>query len=196
MAKRIKLFEETYPQAGKDSDVLHLNVGGSTNVAVLRRTLTHFENSMLAARFSGHWDDTLERDTNGVFLIEQDPKVFLSLLNYLRQCDQKMRNEMKIQPPPATSEFCNMFEYYGLVYPQECFRVSGTYKGIFMTRERTINDSITICTSGEKTTMVREVPKTLSTRKCVESARKLCRKESSSWKRRTHKLVKVAMYCT
>ena len=34
------------------SDVLHLNVGG-TAIAVLRRTLTSVENSMLASKFSG-----------------------------------------------------------------------------------------------------------------------------------------------
>jgi hypothetical protein len=66
--KRQKLFDERFPQAGKDSDVLHLNVGGSTNIAVLRRTLTHFENSMLASRFSGRWDDSIEKDKDGNFL--------------------------------------------------------------------------------------------------------------------------------
>jgi len=38
--KRVRLFEESNPKAGKESDVLHLNVGGVTNIAVLRRTLT------------------------------------------------------------------------------------------------------------------------------------------------------------
>jgi len=36
--KRVKLFDEENPQAGKNSDVLHLNVGGTTNVAAFRRT--------------------------------------------------------------------------------------------------------------------------------------------------------------
>ena len=60
LARRQKLFDEQHPQAGNGSDVIHLNVGGSTNIAVLRRTLTHFENSMLASRFSGRWDDSMD----------------------------------------------------------------------------------------------------------------------------------------
>ena len=50
---RSRRFDQEFPDAGNDRDVLHLNVGGATNVAVLRRTLTHFPHSMLAARFSG-----------------------------------------------------------------------------------------------------------------------------------------------
>mgnify|MGYP002783603065 CR=1 FL=1 len=106
--RRLKLFEEQYPQAGKDSDVLHLNVGGSTNIAVLRRTLTHFENSMLASRFSGRWDDSLEKDKDGNFFIDQDPAVFVPLLNYLRLCDQKKRNDTKIKPAIPTFDFCSI----------------------------------------------------------------------------------------
>ena len=52
------------------SEVLHLNVGGDLT-AVLRRTLTSVEGSMLASRFSGRWDDSLERDRDGNFFIDQ-----------------------------------------------------------------------------------------------------------------------------
>jgi len=44
--KRVRLFEESNPKAGKISDVLYLNVGGVTNIAVLRSTLTQFEDSV------------------------------------------------------------------------------------------------------------------------------------------------------
>lgn len=55
-----KAFEEANPRLGKPSDVLTLNVGG-TCISVLRRTLTCVEGSMLASRFSGRWDDALEK---------------------------------------------------------------------------------------------------------------------------------------
>ena len=49
-AEHAQVYGKTTP-----SDVLHLNVGG-TKTTVLRRTLTSFPGSMLAARFSGRWD--------------------------------------------------------------------------------------------------------------------------------------------
>ena len=52
-ARRLRLFEASYPQSGKDTDILRLNVGGSTKIAVLRRVLTQFEDSVLASMFSG-----------------------------------------------------------------------------------------------------------------------------------------------
>jgi hypothetical protein len=125
---RLRLFEEQNPQAGKDSDVLHLNVGGSTNVAVLRRTLTHFEHSMMATRFSGRWDDSLEKDKDGNFFIDEDPEVFMILLNFLRKCDKKKRTDLEVPAPQPTFEFCWMLEYYDLmlaIYPQEWFKVWG-----------------------------------------------------------------------
>lgn len=65
------------------SDVLHLNVGG-TCIAVLRRTLTSVEQSMLTSRFSGRWDESLEKDRDGNFFIDQPIELFLPMVNYLR----------------------------------------------------------------------------------------------------------------
>ena len=48
------------PNLETSSDVLTLNVGGVC-MSVLRRTLTTVEGSMLAARFSGRWDDSLDK---------------------------------------------------------------------------------------------------------------------------------------
>jgi hypothetical protein len=126
--RRLGLFEEKFPNAGKDSAVLHLNVGGSTNVAVLRRTLTHFEHSMLATRFSGRWDDSLEKDKDGNFFVDEDPEVFMMLLNFLRKCDKKKRTDLEVPAPQPTFEFCWMLEYYDLmlaVYPQEWMTLWG-----------------------------------------------------------------------
>ena len=51
--RRVKLYESTNPTMGSDTDILQLNVGGRTNIAILRNLLTQFEGSMLAAKFSG-----------------------------------------------------------------------------------------------------------------------------------------------
>jgi hypothetical protein len=55
---------------GEPGDVLRFNVGGA-RIDVLRRTLTSVEGSMLAAKFSGRWDDSLEKDADGNFFIDQ-----------------------------------------------------------------------------------------------------------------------------
>ena len=69
-SRRVQLYESDNPSMGNDADVIQLNVGGSTNIAVLRRTLTQFEDSMLAAKFSGRWDDSLEKDRDGNIFVD------------------------------------------------------------------------------------------------------------------------------
>ncbi|KAL9189782.1 hypothetical protein ACHAXT_009457 [Thalassiosira profunda] len=106
------------------SRVLHLNVGGTTT-AVLRRTLTSVEGSMLASRFSGRWDESLEKDRDGNFFIDQPIELFMPMLNYLRAkfCETALA-------PPVTSpefesekqqrDFIRMVEHFGMtpgIYP-------------------------------------------------------------------------------
>ena len=100
------------------SDVLSLNVGG-THIAVLRRTLTSVEESMLASKFSGRWDDSLEKDRDGNFFIDQPIELFLPMVNYLRA----KNSETEMGPPvksPAfgsceqTHNFYRMVEYFGM----------------------------------------------------------------------------------
>ena len=105
-------------------DVLHLNVGGHVT-AVLRRTLTSVEGSMLASRFSGRWDDSIEKDRDGNFFIDQPYELFEPMINYLRAkaCETALA-------PPVTSpefhseekrrDFVRMVEYFGMtsgIYP-------------------------------------------------------------------------------
>lgn len=153
LKKQRLLLQQEYPRTGKAEDVLYLNVGGTQTIAVLRRTLTYFENSILASRFSGRWDDSLEKTPDGQFFIDHDPQVFLPLVNFLRQNDQKRNNDIIIVPPRPTSEFCSMLDYFGLmphVYPQEWQTHGGTNrKGIVMTRDcpTTSAGSVTISNS-------------------------------------------------
>ncbi len=164
--RRLRLFEEQYPQAGLDSDVLHLNIGGSTNIAVLRRTLTIFEDSMLASRFSGRWDDSLEKDKDGNFFIDEDPTIFLQLLNFLRQYDKKKRNDLRLCPPKPTFEFCWMLEYYDLmpsVYPQEWLQVWHESTAV-MTRPSSGHHSFTIQTGETMGAFMLELQSTCPTK--------------------------------
>ena len=67
----------------KPSDVLPINIGG-TKIAVLRSTMCQFKSSFLAAKFSGRWDDSVEKDASGAFFIDQPIELMMPLINYLR----------------------------------------------------------------------------------------------------------------
>jgi len=102
------------------NDVLKINIGG-TIVSVLRRTLTAIPGSMLASKFSGRWDDSIERDADGNFYIDQDYEMFWYVIHHLRnmangdgvipQKSPKIRDGEKFQ----TIDFYRMLEYYGLM---------------------------------------------------------------------------------
>ena len=78
------------------SDVLQLNIGG-THCTVSRRTLCQFEPSLLAAKFSGRWDDSVEKDADGRFFIDQPSELFMPLVDFLRA--------KAIETPDATPAF-------------------------------------------------------------------------------------------
>ena len=115
-AERSIVYGNTSP-----SDVIYLNIGG-TKATVLRRTLTLFPESMLASKFSGRWDDSIEKDKDGCFFIDQDFDLFRPLLLYLRT--KANQREESLLPPPTLSEdkllrnsdFYTMVEYYGLTH--------------------------------------------------------------------------------
>jgi len=117
--RRVKSFESTHPSIGSDNDVIQLNVGGQTNIAVLRSTLTQFEDSMLAAKFSGRWDESLEKDRDGNIFMDEDPENFSMLLKFLRMRMKHPREGGGSVPqrhlPKPSYEFCSMLEYYNLM---------------------------------------------------------------------------------
>lgn len=115
LSRKRKLLQQEFPQSGSDTDVLHLNVGGNTNITVLRRTLTQFEDSMLASKFSGRWDDSLPKDKHGNFFIDEDAEVFLTLVNYLRKREKTPRDDLSIPLPIPSFTMCWMLEYYDLM---------------------------------------------------------------------------------
>ena len=128
--RRVKTFESSHPSIGGDNDVIQLNVGGRTNIAVFRNTLTQFPDSMLAAKFSGRWDDSMEKDRDGNYFVDADPDNFGILLKFLRM---RMTNgHVPVHHiPEATFEFCSMLEYYNLmpgVYRQDWIGKHDTFK--------------------------------------------------------------------
>lgn len=84
--------------------------------------MTQFEDSMLAAKFSGRWDDSMEKDRDGNVFVDQDPESFMKLISYLRlRMNNQLRPVPNSQRPKPTYKFCTMLEYYNMlpgVYPQ------------------------------------------------------------------------------
>ena len=124
-------IDEEYPNIGQPDDVMYLDIGG-TPINVLRRTLTQIEGSMLASRFSGRWDDSLEKTKEDRFFIDQPIELFMPLVNYLRElaCETPLFSppNAPIVPPEKLRAFDRMVEYYGMgpgVYPCGLYRLDG-----------------------------------------------------------------------
>ena len=115
---------------GRPNDVLTLNVGGSL-ITTFRRTLTSVPGSLLEAKFSGRWDESLERDQNGNIFVDQSIDIFLPLINFFRrQACQVPTSPPLLAPGLSTfkgnkqqyEDFLVMIDYYGLtsaLYPVE-----------------------------------------------------------------------------
>ena len=108
--------EEKKLMAGRSPrDIVPLNIGGS-RIHVLRKTLCLFESSMLAAQFSGRWDDNVEKDDDGFFFIDQPSELFMPLINFLR-AKAIEAPAYPVSVPEAMKEnkdFQRLVEYYGL----------------------------------------------------------------------------------
>jgi len=115
VSRREKLLETALKGAEAD-DVLSLNVGGQTNIAVSRRTLTLFEDSVLAAQFSGRWDDSLPKDKEGNIFIDQDPALFLELLSFLRATNSHTIHASDPPLPRLSRAMDILLEYYHLTF--------------------------------------------------------------------------------
>jgi hypothetical protein len=85
-----------------DIDVLSLNVGGRT-LDVMRRTLTSVP-GLLATMFSGTRDSTLPRDSNGRFFLDENPILFMELVEHLRDLNKVLPSETERPSPPTFSD--------------------------------------------------------------------------------------------
>lgn len=68
---------------GDEEDVLEVNVGGRVHT-VSRGTLCLAEGSLLAALFSGRWDEGMKRDSEQRPFLDADPDCFEQVLLHLR----------------------------------------------------------------------------------------------------------------
>jgi hypothetical protein len=99
-----------------DNDIIELNVGGH-KLTIKRSTLCQVEGSLLASMFSGRWEDSLERDQDGVIFFDFNPQYFLVILDYLRAkkiATPENPATLPKVPEDQAKNFHNLLEYLGL----------------------------------------------------------------------------------
>jgi len=99
------------------NDVLTLNLGGEKIVQRRRSTLCALEGSFLASRFSGRWDDDLDRDEKGNFFINYPPSLFEPVLDYLGTKETMGPDShvlFPVVPEESLPHFQAMCHYLGL----------------------------------------------------------------------------------
>ena len=111
----------------RDDDLINLNVGG-TKITTTRLTLCQVEDSLLAAMFSGRWEDNIKRDQDGAVFFDFNPQHFILVLDYLRV--KKIETPENPPPLPKVPEdqeksFNSLVQYLGLsneiIMPSERF---------------------------------------------------------------------------
>lgn len=116
----LKTLEQKLVHLTKDpNDVLEINAGGKV-FAMRRSTLCLAEGSVIAALFSGNWDDGQHRDSQGRPFLDVDPYIFDEIVNFPRQ--KAIEGPEKPAPIPIIApekelEFDAVVDYYGL---KEC----------------------------------------------------------------------------
>ena len=99
-----------------DDDLIDLNVGG-TKLTTTRSTLCQVQDSLLAAMFSGRWEDNIKRDKDGAVFFDFNPQYFILILDYLRA--KKIATPENPPPLPRVPEdqmesFRILLQYLGL----------------------------------------------------------------------------------
>ena len=100
----------------RDDDLINLNVGG-TKITTTRSTLCQVEDSLLAAMFSGRWEDNIKRDQDGAVFFDFNPQHFILVLDYLRVKKIKtLENPPPLPKVPEDQEksFNSLVRYLGL----------------------------------------------------------------------------------
>mmetsp|Transcript_48051 Transcript_48051/g.134162 ORF Transcript_48051/g.134162 Transcript_48051/m.134162 type:complete len:328 (-) Transcript_48051:96-1079(-) len=99
------------------SDVLQLNVGGRL-FTTKRHTLTQVEGSVLAAMFSGRWENSFDMDDAGHVFLDLDPECFAEVLHQLRYLQLTNQSEVSwakvIAPGGREAYFRAMLDFLGL----------------------------------------------------------------------------------
>ena len=97
----------------KDDDVIDLNVGGK-HFTTRRSTLCLPKDSMLAAMFSGRWEDAHNKDAKGRIVLDFDPEAFAFLLKLLRDhaCNPP---RYTLKRPPLASPHRPLWDFLNVV---------------------------------------------------------------------------------
>jgi hypothetical protein len=121
VAERSALDRERERMTAPDvrpSDILTLNVGGERIVQRRRSTLCALEDSFLASRFSGRWEQELDRDEEGRHFINYSPELFLPLLDYLGSKEtEDAAHPVRLPQGPAHAlpQFEEMMRFFGML---------------------------------------------------------------------------------
>ena len=66
-----------------NEDILEFNARGRI-ISALQSTLTLAPNTMFTNMFSGRWEDSVKRDSNGRIFIDEDSELIEIIVNFLR----------------------------------------------------------------------------------------------------------------
>jgi hypothetical protein len=99
-----------------EDDIIEINAGGKIIVA-LRSTLTLVPDTMFSYMFSGRWEESLKRDSNGRVFIDENSELIEIIVDFLR-----MKKREDPSKPARTFEvrddkkdnFLSLLNYYGL----------------------------------------------------------------------------------
>lgn len=101
----------------RPSDIVTLNVGGERLVQRRRSTLCAVEGSFLAARFSGRWENEVDRDDAGRHFLNYPPDLVMPVLDYLSMRETEGPGRfvpLPTGPPGGRPQFEAMLRFFGL----------------------------------------------------------------------------------
>lgn len=99
------------------SDIVEINAGGQAIIQCHRRTLCLAPDSMFSHLFSGRWDDSWAKDSQGRIFFDHDPELILLIVNHLRiKRIEDPSNPVKPPQIPTAkkAEFLHLLQYFGL----------------------------------------------------------------------------------
>eukprot|EP00812_Abedinium_dasypus_P002115 NODE_1257_length_1191_cov_428.841549.p1 GENE.NODE_1257_length_1191_cov_428.841549~~NODE_1257_length_1191_cov_428.841549.p1 ORF type:complete len:313 (+),score=114.21 NODE_1257_length_1191_cov_428.841549:128-940(+) len=116
---RAKLEAERHAMQvfNKEPDELITVNAGGTIFRVRRSTLCQVEGSVLAAMFSGRWDQSLTYDEEGAVFVDSSPAVFEAVLSHFRALGLDPRAEAPQVTPSLRAELAAFREFMMLDAP-------------------------------------------------------------------------------
>ena len=99
-----------------DDDIIEIDAGGRI-IRAFRSTLTLAADTVFAYMFSGRWDESLKRDSNGRVFLDEDYELIEIIVNFLRLKKREVPSK-PVQSPMVRKEkeesFISLLDYWGL----------------------------------------------------------------------------------